>query len=373
LLGRAYSELSRYDSALYFYQLSLKTDSNNLRKLSATGQTLSALGRYNEAIRIYRTIFQRDSSSLKSRLQLANLYLVLDRFNEAKEHYEYLSDLDSSNYFYFKQLGRCYQELGDTNLAIDRYLKAHNLNGYDLAVVSRLINLYLQKRDFDNGITLANEGLAIDAINTDLRKQRAYLYYLTGQYNLAIQDFSRVATAGDSSKFTLKYHGLCYYEEKFYREACMDLYKAYIKDTLDAETCFFLGLSCRWSGEEEEGVKYLNKTIHLLNPDPRQISRIYIELAGVYQVLHLFDKTLESYQKALEYSRNKDIIYFRIAQVYEENLKNKKMAIEYYQKFLDTRTLEYQLYDPAAETMSPVLESVQNKINRLKEELFFEE
>lgn len=373
LLGRTYSELSKYDSALYYYQLSLKTDSDNLRILSATGQTFTALGRYNEAIKVYQAIFQKDSSSLKSRLQLANLYVVINRFTEAGKHFKYLSALDTSNYFYYKQLGRCYQELGDTNLAIDRYLKAHNLNGYDLAVVSRLINLYLQKKDFDNGITLANKGLVIDSMNTDLRKQRAYLYYLTGQYNLAIQDFSRMTTAGDSSIFTLKYRGLCYYQEKYYQEARMDLYKAYHKDTLDAETCFFLGLSCRWSREEEEGVKYLNKTIHLLNPDPRQISRVYVELAGVYQVLHMFDKTLESYQKALEFTNNKDVIYYRLGQVYEENLKDKKMAIEYYQKFIDTRTLEYQLYDPSTETMAPVLESVQNKINRLKEDLFFGE
>jgi tetratricopeptide (TPR) repeat protein len=83
--------------------------------------------------------------------------------------------------------------------------------------------------------------------------------------------------------------------------------------------------------------------------------------------------TIESYNQALEYSDNKDLIYYRLAQVYDENLDNKKMAMEYYQKYLDNRTIDHQLYNSSSETMEPLLEHVQSRINRLKEELFFEE
>jgi tetratricopeptide (TPR) repeat protein len=231
----------------------------------------------------------------------------------------------------------------------------------------------MRKKDYANGLVLANEGLAIDSLNIELRKHRAYLFYLTEQYDQALEDFNQVMVAGDSSKFTCKYYGLCFFEEKSFWDARKHLLMAYEKDTLDAETTFFLGLSYRWSQEEEEGVKYLNKTLELLQPDPRQMSRIYIELAGVYQVLHQFDMTIESYNKVLEYSDHKDLIYFRLGQVYEENLHNKKLAIEYYQKYIDLRTADHQLYNSSTETMEPLLDQVQSRINRLKEELFFEE
>lgn len=373
ILGLTYSELSKYDSALYYFQNALKTDNTNLKLLSATGRIYTALGRYNEAIKTYKIILATDSSMIKPRTLLANLYLQQDNHAEAIIHYEYLAGRDTTNYYYYKQLGRCHQELGSPDLAIINFLKAYNLNSYDLGIVSRLINLYMRKKDFGNGLDLANKGLAIDSMNIDLRKQRAYLFYLTEQYNQAIEDFHQVMVAGDSSHFTCKYRGLCFYEEKFFWDAREHLQIAYVKDTLDAETTFFLGLAYRWSTEEEEGVKYLNKTLELLNPDPRDLSRVYIELAGVYQVLHQFNMTLESYKKALEYSDNKDLIYFRLAQVYEENLHDKKMAIEYYQKYLDNKTTDHQLYNSSSETMETLLEFVQSRINRLKEELFFEE
>lgn len=373
ILGLTYSELSKYDSALYFLQGALKTDSTNLKLLSASGRIYTALGRYNEAIKTYEIILDKDSSMIKSRALLANLYYVQDKHSESIIQYEYLALRDSTNYFYYKQLGRCYQELGDTDLALANFIKAFKINPYDLGIVSRMINLYLRKKDFINGLLLANKGLTMDSMNVELRKQRAYLYYLTEQYNLAIQDFHQAMAAGDSSQFTCKYLGLCLYEEKNFFDAREHLRIAYAKDTFDAETTFFLGLSYRWSQEEELGVEYLNKTLKLLKPDPRQMSRIYIELAGVYQVLHQFDMTIESYTKALEYTDNKDLIYFRLGQVYEENLDNKKMAIEYYQKYLDNKTADHLLYDSSSQTMEPMLDQVQRRINRLREELFFEE
>ena len=373
ILGLTYSEISKYDSALYFFQNALKTDSTNLKLLSATGRIYTALGRYNEAIKTYEIILDKDSSIIKPRTLLANLYLLQNNHPEAIIHYVYLAGNDTSNYFYYKQLGRCHQELGDTDLALANFIKAFNLNPYDLGIVSRMINLYLRKKDFVNGLELANKGLAIDSMNIELRKQRAYLYYLTEQYDQAIQDFHQAMVAGDSSQFTCKYLGLCLYEGKKFLDAREHLRMAYVKDTFDAETTFFLGLSYRWSQEEELGVEYLNKTLELLKPDPRQMSRIYIELAGVYQVLHQFDMTIESYTKALGYTDSKDLIYFRLGQVYEENLDNKKMAIEYYQKYLDNKTADHQLYDSSSQTMEPLLYQVQSRINRLREELFFEE
>jgi len=373
ILGLTYSEISRYDSSLFFLRSALTADSNNLKILSATGRTFTALGRYYEAINIYETIHQTDSSLINPRIRLANLYLLTHNYSKAIEHYKYLSGTDTSNYFYYKQLGRCYQDIGNPDLAIVNYLKAYTLNDRDLGIVSRLINLYLKKKDFNKGLELAHKGLGIDSTNVEIRKQRAYLYYLTEQHQPAITDFQQVMLAGDSSQFTYKYCGLCFFEEKAYGDARDHLLTAYTKDTLDAETTFYLGLSCRWSGKEEEGIKYLNKTLEIIKPNPNLMSRIYIELAGVYQVLHQFEMTIESYNQALEYSDNKDLIYYRLAQVYDENLHNKKMAIEYYQKYLDNRTIDHQLYNSSSETMEPLLEHVQSRINRLKEELFFEE
>jgi tetratricopeptide (TPR) repeat protein len=182
ILGLTYAELSRYDSALFFLRSALTADSNNLKILSATGKTFTALGRYYEAINIYETIHQTDSSLINPRIRLANLYLLTHNYSKAIEQYTYLSGTDTFNYFYYKQLGRCYQDIGNFGLAIVNCLKAHTLNEQDLGIVSRLINLYLKKKDFNKGLELAHKGLGIDStepliINYMIRLLKPWNHY----------------------------------------------------------------------------------------------------------------------------------------------------------------------------------------------------
>jgi hypothetical protein len=66
-------------------------------------------------------------------------------------------------------------------------------------------------------------------------------------------------------------------------------------------------------------------------------------------------------------------LYFKIGQVYDQNLNRKKTAIEYYEKYLSKGSTDQQLFN-AEEGSSRALEQhVRERISTLKEQLFMEE
>ena len=147
--------------------------------------------------------------------------------------------------------------------------------------------------------------------------------------------------------------------------------EAFRLDSTDAETAFFLGNACRASSYEEDAVGYYTKAIELNQPDPKAMKNIYIQLAEILKVLHRFDEAFEAYDRVLEYDPRDNTIYFKIAQTYDRNLNQKKTAIKYYEKYLSSGSTDQQLFNPEDGTSTALEQHVRERINRLKEDLFF--
>jgi tetratricopeptide (TPR) repeat protein len=103
------------------------------------------------------------------------------------------------------------------------------------------------------------------------------------------------------------------------------------------------------------------------------MKNIYIQMAELFKVLHRFDEAFEAYDMALEYVPDDLTIYFTIAQTYDRNLNQKKTAIEYYEKFLSAINKDQQLLEENITPVTALEMQARTRINRLKEELFFEE
>ncbi|KPL09186.1 MAG: hypothetical protein AMS26_23155, partial [Bacteroides sp. SM23_62] len=279
---------------------------------------------------------------------------------------------DSLNYYYAKQAGKNFLDMERLDSAIFYYEYAFSLNQKDVFLAHRLGNLHLLNQDLPTAIRRVSTGLAFDSTNLDLLKLRGYLFLHNQDYIPAIRDLEKAWSQDSLSVFTNKYLGMSYHEEKQFNKARIALTRAFRLDSTDAETAFFLGNACRWSKFEEEGVRYFLKAIELRQPDPGKLKDIFIQLAELYKVLHRFDEAFDAYDMALAYDPADNTLYFKIAQVYDRNLNQKKTAIEYYEKYLSGGSTDQQLFN-AEEGTSIVLEQhVRERINQLKEDLFFE-
>jgi hypothetical protein len=90
-------------------------------------------------------------------------------------------------------------------------------------------------------------------------------------------------------------------------------------------------------------------------------------------VLHRFDPALDACHEAFMYDTLDYTIFYRIAQVYDHNLDQKRKAIEFYEKYLSGKATDHQLFNKATGTSESLLQHVQERIDYLKGELFFEE
>lgn len=369
--GRAYQSLLNHDSAYHYYHMAYLVDSSDLSIRIAMGRMMYRLGRIREGIEIYEAILTEFQPPDQHLAELANLYSLRKDYAKSLAIYQDLLEKDSLNYYYAKQAGKNFLDMNQPDSAIHYYEYAFSLNQKDVFLAHRLGNLHLQQKDLPAAINRVSTGLVYDSTNLDLLKLRAYLFFLNGQNVPAIEDFQKAWHQDSLSVFINKYLGMSHYEEKQFDKARTALMQAFRLDSTDAETAFFLGNACRASRYEEDAVGYYKKAIVLNQPDPKTMKSIYIQLAEILKVLHQFNEAFDAYDRVLEYDPLDNTIYFKIAQTYDRNLNQKKTAIKYYEKYLSTGRTDQQLFNPEDGTSTALEQHVKERINRLKEDLFF--
>jgi tetratricopeptide (TPR) repeat protein len=370
--GRAYQSLLNYDSAYHYYHMACQVDTGNLSYRIAMGRMMYRLGRIREGIEIYEGIVNEFEPADQHLAELANLYAIRKEYAKSLAIYTGLLEKDSLHYYYAKQAGKNLLDMKKPDSAIYFYEYAFSLNQKDVFLAHRLGNLHLRNKDLPTAIKRVNTGLEHDSTNIDLLKLRGYLFIHFARYDLAIMDLEKARLQDSLSACTNKYLGMSYHEEKLFDEARIALMEAFKVDSLDFETAFFLGNACRSSNFEEDAVGYYKKSIELQQPDSGNVKDVYIQMAELFKVLHRFDEAFEAYDKALEYKPADITIYFTIAQTYDRNLNQKKTAIEYYEKFLHEGRTDPRLSKENELPVTALEETARRRINRLKEDLFFE-
>jgi tetratricopeptide (TPR) repeat protein len=110
----------------------------------------------------------------------------------------------------------------------------------------------------------------------------------------------------------------------------------------------------------ENAEKYMQWAIDLTVPD--YVSDMYHNLGQIYGQQRKFAESIAALQKANELDPTNAEVLFEIATTYEEFNSNKTLALNYYRLYLKE----------AGETGNNV-DYALTRINRIKEEMFFEE
>jgi tetratricopeptide (TPR) repeat protein len=373
-LGKAYQAKYKFFNAEDAFKMAFLLDSTNRTFQNGLAETYEAIGKDEDAINIYYTQYLDDTLDISPIINLANIFRKNKEFGSAIHYYQKAIAIDSNNFYYFKQIAYCFNQINMSTPAILYYAKAIEINPYDLNVYIILANILNGERQFNGAINVCNEGLGIDTLNVQLKKILAYTYYLNKEFDLSIKGFNELISNNDSLFFNFKYRGLAYFENKDLDSAILDLRKAFELENSDPEVAFYLGSALGRLNEYNEGVRFLNLSIALLAPPPREMSNIYSELASI-------ELSRENYTKSLEYiklayqSHPNPLYSFKMAQLYDQYLNDKKLAINYYDGYLT------MIKEKKSENGENILkdntelvykEFAIQRIKILTEELFFE-
>jgi len=171
---------------------------------------------------------------------------------------------------------------------------------------------------------------------------------------------------------------MSYYDKEDYYNAIINLKEARSYDKKDAELTFFFGSAYGRTGAYDEGWNYLNMTEYLLSPAPEKLSEIYSEMASILLSEGNYELSLEHLKMA--YKKNATpILSYKMAQLYDHYLNNKKLAIDCYDAYLtmvnmpDSVEINFGGADKSFFLDPQLIESAKQRISVLQEELFFEQ
>ncbi|MCU0455038.1 MAG: tetratricopeptide repeat protein [Bacteroidales bacterium] len=289
---------------------------------------------YGPSLQILEKLCMTDTANWTYSSYLSSIYMQMNRFDDAIKIYSRFLPADSVNVRYLNMTGFAYLKKGDHHTAKKVYNKALSVNDKDLTAMKNLAYLYSAGGKPDTAIAVLTRGIRIDSSDVSLFSLRAQIYYLRKYTKRAMDDYLVVLASGDSSKLVLKRIGIGYCNNFQPRMATGYLLKAHKLDSLDYETCSYLGQSYASLMEMDKSIFYYSKVIDILTPIYKQMGLSYMLLAETQMKASSFREALDSYQKAQRIADN-PMLYINIANVYDEKLGDRKNAISYYQAFLD--------------------------------------
>lgn len=351
-----------YQNAIEVYQKGLQNFQANQVLMEGLADAQLSLGYKTEALDGYSQLISLDSTNTRILAKQAGVFMDLNRYADANSIYQSLFMADSSNVYFLR------------NLMMVRYKMQNFAYVAELCVdnpyfPSKNKELKLLAADCLNKIK--RDGEAMDLLFAILYQDSLYQPAIS---KLAYIDFANYKNYEDavvlyrklnrlenySDPFHLKNLGICEYftGNQEYSAVLLDSLVDEIKN--DPFVPFYAGLSYSKLGNVDKELQLLELAASLLIPD--YTGDVYHHLGRAYAAKRMFEKAIETYQKVIMYDQANYQVLFDMAVTYEEWNMNRTVALVYYEQFVKRCT----------NSRSDNLSYAENRIKRIKEELFFD-
>ena len=370
LLGKTYRLNLKYTNAIKAYERAndLKPEDKSL--LLTLAKIYHTAGEQNKAIEVYKQVLGLDSSNTAAWVSLSALYIKTMKFDDAYKIFNHLYLSDTLNSEYVRQMGYCQYRMGEIVVAFELYKKSYRLNPENLKTIYWLADVYTNSQKYDSTINMVSEALKVYPGNGKLYAKRGNAYFKKNHHYLSSADYQKAIDLGYKSYLVQKYLGKSLYAIKKYDEARETLEQLIVRDTADFQICMYLGGIYNELKDYKKSLLFYEFAIDLLKPEPMSMVAIYRGMEITYRNLHQYHKEIAAIKKRHVYQKqfaDFDYHLLEIATIYEDDLHDKKSALKYYQKYYDMiKNIDNDYYQQKAEKLLA-------KINRLKEDLHFEQ
>jgi tetratricopeptide (TPR) repeat protein len=325
----------------------------NKKILSRFAYTYQMAGKPLDAEKYYVRIYNQDTTNLPVLLNLALINVNRENKPKAIYYYEKALVADRNNFQVYKQLGRLYMDKRDTLNASKNLLKANILNPDDPDVACDLSCILTNAKKIKQAEVVLVRALAADSTNLFLLRSVVNLMYTSNRFKETVSTCNKLIELGDQSVQVVNKLGSSYYMMKNY-ECCIESF-ALMPDAYQTERTYYLtAMSYKGLKRYKDALYNLDRTLtQAISP---YMDVYYNEIAEIHDINKQYQTTAAAYQKSLFFKEH-DVICYTLANLYDKNLKDKKNAIKYYQKYLNSK--------PPAKQQDYVL-YVQSRLKALK-------
>ncbi|MBQ1669739.1 MAG: hypothetical protein II066_03845 [Prevotella sp.] len=296
----------------------------------------SCMQQYNTfgALKYFKEAFARCDSSL-TRIKLADCYYKRANYRKTSELLKNIPT-DSLSHEAFRQLCYSYQKQGDTDSYV--YWTGHLVSLYpmDGEMVAGLTLAHAKQEQAFKGIECGKAYFEKDSTNILVNRALADAYFIDRQFDKAVTMYERLLHQGDSTFNTLYSAGMCYTRIDSLNKAYNCLLPAFYLSQMQHSGCAYrLGAVSIDLQSYEEGLRYLDIALQLMQPDTTTMKAITLSQGEGYYLTKQYDKAVESWKQHLEYNPASIATYYNIASAYYYLLPDGKQAKAYLEKFLD--------------------------------------
>ncbi|MGW8314904.1 MAG: tetratricopeptide repeat protein [Bacteroidales bacterium] len=338
----------------------------SLRKLLAK-QYFDA-GAYLKADSLYTSFVGTDSTDLSSWLKLAEIASDRQDYKTSIERLHQALELDTTNLEGLMLIGDVLTRKDDSTATL-YYQRALHLYPDNQQTAYALANWDLRLDKPLKAVMVCEQILRKDSMNIRFLKLMGFSLYRGGKPHDAIEHLEKAADLGDSTTFTYKYLGISKYMTMDFPGAIPPLETAVQKDSVDADTQFFLGASLATTTRKEEAMSHFEKALELMQPDPAAIAKIYAEQGNLLRLDMKYEAAYDRYRMSWEADTTQPIQLYYMASILDNSLHHSKQALVDYQRFLDQLD-RLPSESPKNNQIPSVRDIVEDRIVQLKEELF---
>ena len=296
----------------------------------------SCMQQYNTfgALKYFKEAFARCDSSL-TRIKLADCYYKRANYRKTSELLKNIPT-DSLSHEAFRQLCYSYQKQGDTDSYVYWTSRLVLLYPMDGEMVAGLTLAHAKQEQAFKGIECGKAYFEKDSTNILVNRALADAYFIDRQFDKAVTMYERLLHQGDSTFNTLYSAGMCYTRIDSLNKAYNCLLPAFYLSQMQHSGCAYrLGAVSIDLQSYEEGLRYLDIALQLMQPDTTTMKAITLSQGEGYYLTKQYDKAVESWKQHLEYNPASIATYYNIASAYYYLLPDGKQAKAYLEKFLD--------------------------------------
>ncbi|MCR4765603.1 MAG: hypothetical protein K5856_05465 [Bacteroidaceae bacterium] len=277
--------------------------------------------------------------------------------------------------------------LKDDSLEIDLVLiaKSHEkLNNADSALVyekiiaeknienaNNIINLaknYEDRDMLDSALVVLDDFCLYDDENMAVNGLKAYLLYLTENYEESLEEYKKLRDAGDNSTSTNYYMGLAYARVDSLWQAYECLRVAAKKDRYKNQ--YILAqygiVASKINGNEQEGVNMITQAVAKILPDETLMWSLYNTRANASIRLLKFEEAIDDFKRSLTYKPERLTDIYHIAYLYTI-IHDRANADRYFRMFINNAQKSEN-----PEKYRKWIEAADGYLKRSKEEHFFQ-
>ena len=229
-----------------------------------------------------------------------------------------------------------FQKLEQPDSALVYYRAALRKKPKNASVVSKVSDILLARKLYDEVLSLAESYLSMDPDNIPVGKVKGLALYLKKEYKPSSEAFEHVLAMGDDSYGSHYYLGRDFHELRLPKEADEHYLRAWQIDSSDVFLATAIGTnrSTGYYPDFERMVEpWFRKALEMMEPDQDKLAVIYQSYGEAAYLRNRWDDALPLYRKAAQYNPKNLSFLSTIGYIYEQK-KDYKSALEWYERYL---------------------------------------